>query len=71
MATKLDEEHERMKGRILTMRIEDIENLALESAKEVVSEIMSVIKKHSASLPSEFLLDLEMVFDTVQTKGEV
>ncbi len=60
-----------LKDRMVTVTVEEIENLGVEAANRIVSEIMGVIEKHSSSLPEAFLADLEKVFDKVGTSGEV
>jgi hypothetical protein len=61
--TGLEEEHTRLKDKKISITAEEIENLGIETANGIVSEIMSVVKKHSATLPKDFLADLEKVFD--------
>ncbi len=47
-----------LKDRMVTVTVEEIENLGVEAANRIVSEIMGVIEKHSSSLPEAFLADL-------------
>ncbi len=66
----LEEEHARLKDRTVTMTLEEVESLGVEAGNTIVAELLSVVKKHSASLLPEFLLDLEKMFETLETKGE-